>query len=189
MSGKQSSYGTNLLRQIGEGLTFGNAGEFEAMARAGFLTPEYYALNADLERRRKAWAKQNPKAAFAAEIGGSILPGVAGAFVPGGQVGTAATLARVGRALDAPVEALMKRAAPRALGALQRSGLGRAAVGVGDELGNGIMYSIGQAPTYADVPRQVLSDLKTNFLTSLGVRGATSGGRRVVQKVKNIKGK
>lgn len=187
---KQSSYGTDLLRQIGEGVSFNNADELEAMARAGFLTPEYYALKEDLERRRGDWAKQNPKVALAAQIGGSMIPGVAGAFVPGGQVGTAATLARVGRALDAPVEALMKRAAPQTLGALQRSRLGRTATAIGDELANGVLYSVGAAPNFAAVPQQILDDLAKNAAMAFGVRTATAGGRRAVRSIaKKVRGR
>jgi hypothetical protein len=195
MPNDQSSYGANLLRQIGRGVSFNTADELEAMARARYGTPEYYALKAKLENQRAAWAEQNPVVSTVAELGGSVVPGVLGAFVPGpGWAATASTGARalslvprVARALDAPAEALMRVAAPRVLGALQQSGklraAGRAALGMTDELLNGAMYSVGEAPTFADVPQQIKDDLAQNFLMSLGVRAATSGGRRIAKPV------
>lgn len=188
----QSSYGANLLRQIGEGVSFGNAAETEALLRAGFLTPEYYALKKDLEDRRSNWAKQNPKAALAADVGGSLVPGVLGAFVPGpGWTATASTgariasaLPRVARALDAPAEAVLRRFAPRVSGGLQQSGLGRTAVTVADEVLNGALRSIGEAPSYSEIMKQVKDDLAKNAAMSLGARTATSGGRRVVKKIR-----
>jgi len=188
----QSSYGANLLRQIGEGVSFGHAAETEALLRAGFLTPEYFALKEKLERGRSNWAKQNPKAALAADVGGSLVPGVLGAFVPGpGWTATAGTgariasaLPRVARALDAPAEAVLRRVAPRVSGGLQQSGLGRTAVTVADEVLNGALRSIGEAPTYSEIPKQVKDDLAKNAAMSLGARTATSGGRRVVKKIR-----
>lgn len=188
----QSSYGANLLRQIGEGVSFGNAAETEALLRAGFMTPEYYALLKDLENRRSNWAKQNPKAALAADIGGSLVPGVLGAFVPGpGWAATASTgarvasvLPRVARVLDAPAEALLRRAAPNALNAVRQSGLGRTAVTVADEVLNGALRSVGEAPSLSEIPKQVKDDLAKNTAMALGARTATSGGRRVVRKIR-----
>jgi hypothetical protein len=188
----QSSYGANLLRQIGEGVSFGNAAETEALLRAGFMTPEYYALLKDLENRRSNWAKQNPKAALAADLGGSLVPGVLGAFVPGpGWAATASTgarvasvLPRVARALDAPAEALLRRAAPNALNAVRQSGLGRTAVTVADEVLNGALRSVGEAPSLSEIPKQVKDDLAKNTAMALGARTATSGGRRVVRKIR-----
>jgi hypothetical protein len=188
----QSSYGANLLRQIGEGVSFGNAAETEALLRAGFMTPEYYALKAKLERGRSNWAKQNPKAALAADVGGSLVPGVLGAFVPGpGWAATASTgarlasaLPRFARALDAPAEAVLRRVAPRVSGGLQQSGLGRTAVTVADEVLNGALRSVGEAPTYSEIPKQVKDDLAKNTAMALGARGVTSGGRRVVRKIR-----
>jgi hypothetical protein len=194
----QSSYGANLLRQIGEGVSFGNAAETEALLRAGFLTPEYFALKEKLERGRSNWAKQNPKAALAADVGGSLVPGVLGAFVPGpGWTATASTgariasaLPRVARALDAPAEAVLRRFAPRISGGLQQSGLGRTAVTVADEVLNGALRSIGEAPSYSEIMKQVKDDLAKNTAMALGARGVTSGGRRVGRAVvKKVKGK
>jgi hypothetical protein len=194
----QSSYGANLLRQIGEGVSFGNAAETEALLRAGFLTPEYYALKKDLEDRRSGWAKQNPKAALAADVGGSLVPGVLGAFVPGpGWAATASTgarvasvLPRVARALDAPAEALLRRTAPNALNAVRQSGLGRTALTVADEVLNGALRSVGEAPTYSEILKQVKDDLAKNTAMALGARTATSGGRRGVRFVaKKVRGK
>ena len=202
MPNDQSSYGANLLRQIGQGVSFGSTDELEALWRSGVLGQgEYAKLKADVERRRKAWAAKNPGVAFGAEVGASIVPGVLGAFVPGpGWAATASTGARilstvprVARALDAPLTAIARRAAPRVLGALEGSGLartaGRTALAVGDELANGVMYSIGQAPTRAEIQQQVKDDLGTNFVTSLGARAVTSGGKRVAAKIVKKKAK
>jgi hypothetical protein len=194
----QSSYGANLLRQIGEGVSFGNAAETEALLRAGFLTPEYFALKEKLERGRSNWAKQNPKAALAADVGGSLVPGVLGAFVPGpGWAATASTgarlasaLPRFARALDAPAEAVLRRVAPGVSGGLQQSGLGRTAVTVADEVLNGALRSVGEAPSYSEIMKQVKDDLAKNTAMALGARGVTSGGRRVGRAVvKKVKGK
>lgn len=189
MAGNQSSYGANLLRQFGQGLTFGTSDELEAAFRAGILRQGDYAkLKADLERKRQQWADQNKTAATIAELGGAIVPGVAGAFVPGGQAATASTgvrLARAARALDAPLEAAMARFGPGALAAAQRSKLGRLGVSLGDELLNGAMYSVGQAPTLAAIPGQVSSDALSNLAVSLGLRGVTGGGGMAVRRIRN----
>lgn len=188
-----SSYGANLLRQFGQGLTFGTSDELEALFRSGVLGEgQYRQLKAQLERQREQWAEQNKKAATAAEIGGALVPGLVGAFVPGGQgatVGTGARIARAARAFDAPLEATLRRVAPSALNVFSRSKPGRFAVSVGDELLNGMMYSVGQAPTLADVPGQVADDAWENLAVSLGIRGATGAagktGRFAVDKYKN----
>jgi hypothetical protein len=188
MSGNQPSYGANLLRQFGQGLTFGTSDELEAAFRAGILGQGDYAkLKANLENQRQRWADQNQPAATIAELGGAIIPGVAGAFVPGGQAATASTglrVARAARALDAPLEAALHRFAPRALGALQGSKLGALATSLGDEMINGAMYSVGQAPTMSDAPKQVVDDALNNLIVSLGIRTATGGGGLAVRKLR-----
>lgn len=165
----------NATRQFAEGLTFGNAAELEALLRSGLGQGEYAKIKAELERRRQAWANKNPVSSTVAELGGSALPGIAGAFIPGGQAGTVATVGRVARAVDAPLERLMARYSPAVLEALQKRFAGRMAVGLGDEVANGALYSAGQAPTMQDIPKQIENDLIPNVLMSLGVRGGTEG--------------
>lgn len=165
----------NAARQFTEGLTFGNAAELEALLRSGLGQGEYAKIRAELDRRRKAWADKNPLPATVAELGGSAVPGIAGAFIPGGQAGTIATVGRVARAVDAPLERLMARYSPAALAALQKRFAGRMAVGLGDEVANGALYSVGQAPTMQDIPKQIEEDLIPNILMSLGVRSGTEG--------------
>lgn len=177
----------NTLRQFGEGLTFGNAGELEALVRAGMGQGNYAKIKAELERQRKAWAEKNPYPAGVAELAGSAVPGIVGAVIPGGQVGTVATVGRLARAVDAPLERLMARYSPGALQALQKRFAGRMAVGLGDEAINGALYSVGQAPTRQDIQKQVEDDLLNNMLMSLGVRGATEGIGFGVKKVRQRK--
>lgn len=173
----QGSYFGNAVRQFGQGLTFGTSDELEAAIRAaaGGDLGRYRQIKNELERQRKGWAAKNPGAATVAEIGGSVIPGVVGAFVPGGQAGTVATAGRIARAVDAPLERMLARYGPQALAALQKSRVGRLAVGVGDEAANGALYSVGQAETMRDAPQQVRDDLLQNTLMSLGLRGGTEG--------------
>jgi hypothetical protein len=183
MGQDQGSFLGNVLRQVGEGVSFGNASEFEAAIRAaaGGDLGRYRQIMNELERQRKGWAAKNPVTSTVAEIGGSIIPGVVGAFVPGGQVGTVATAGRIARAVDAPLERLLARYGPQALAALQKSRMGRIAVGVGDEAANGALYSVGQAETLRDAPQQIKDDLLQNTLMSLAVRGGTEGVKRYRQ--------
>jgi hypothetical protein len=183
MGQDQGSYLGNAVRQFGQGLTFGTSDELEAAIRAaaGGNFDRYRQIKNELERQRKGWAAKNPVTSTVAEIGGSIVPGVVGAFVPGGQAGTVATAGRIARAVDAPLERLLARYGPQALAALQKSRMGRIAVGVGDEVANGALYSVGQAETLRDAPQQVRDDLLQNTLMSLGVRGGTEGVKRYRQ--------
>jgi hypothetical protein len=79
---------------------------------------------------------------------------------------------------------VLRRVAPRVSGGLQQSGLGRTAVTVADEVLNGALRSVGEAPTYSEIPKQVKDDLAKNTAMALGARGVTSGGRRVVRKIR-----
>lgn len=185
----------NAVRQFGEGLTFGNADELEALVRAAARSApalyqgnmgEYQKIKAELERQRKAWAEKNTYRASAAELAGSAVPGIVGAFTPGGQGATAATLGRLARVVDAPVEQFLARYGPKALQALQRRLPGRLAVGVGDEALNGMLYSVGQAESYKDIPQQIKDDLLQNTLMSLGVRLGTEGAAKAGRPVKNF---
>lgn len=176
-----SSNRANVVRQFGEGLSFGNAAELEALLRSGLGQGEYAKIRDALELQRKEWAKKNPYPSGAAEIVGSAIPGLVGAFIPGGQAGTVATVGRIARAVDAPLERLMARYSPAALQALQKRFAGRMAVGVGDEAINGALYSVGQAPTREEIPNQVEKDVLENMLISLGVRAGTEGVRSGVK--------
>lgn len=179
----------NAVRQFGQGLTFGTSDELEAAIRAAASgdMKQYQRIKAELERQRKGWAEKNPVASTVAEIGGSLVPGVVGAFVPGGQGATASTVGRVARTLDAPLERLLARYGPKALAAMQSSRRGRMAVGLGDELLTGAAYSAGQAETMGDVPKQVQEDALWNALMSLGVRGGTEGVGFGVKKYRQRK--
>lgn len=183
------NYWANASRQFGQGLTFGFSDELEAAIRAasGGDLARYQAIKANLEQQRKQWEAANPKAAIAAETGGMLVPGLVGAFVPGGQGATLGALARTARILDAPAERLLARAAPRALSALQSKPLGRLAVGLADEVGNGAVYSVGQAPRMRDIPQQVTDDARDNILGSLAVRGASSGAGALARKMRKRK--
>jgi len=172
----------NAVRQFGQGLTFGTSDELEALVRSAMGQGDRAKIKAELERQRKAWADKNPVSSTIAELGGSAIPGIVGAFVPGGQVGTAATIGRVARAVDAPMERLLAKYGPKALEALQKSRLGRGAVGLTDEVLNGMLYSIGQAPTKEEIPQQIKDDLLQNAIMSLLVRGGTEGGGLAVKK-------
>jgi hypothetical protein len=79
---------------------------------------------------------------------------------------------------------LLRRAAPNALNAVRQSGLGRTAVTVADEVLNGALRSVGEAPSLSEIPKQVKDDLAKNTAMALGTRTATSGGRRVVRKIR-----
>ena len=176
----------NAVRQFGQGLTFGTSDELEALVRSGLGQGDYAKIKAELERQRKAWADKNPYSSSAAELAGSAVPGIVGAFTPGGQGATVATLGRVARAVDAPLERLLARYGPKALQALQKRLPGRLAVGVGDEALNGMLYSVGQAESYKDIPQQIKDDLLQNTLMSLGVRLGTEGAAKVGKPVKNF---
>lgn len=183
----QGSYLGNAFRQFGQGLTFGTSDEMEAFARSGGDMARYRQIKAELERQRKAWADKNPVPATIAELGGSVVPGLAGAFIPGGQGATLATAGRIARAVDAPLERLLARYGPQALAALQKSPVGRMAVGLGDEAANGALYSVGQADTLQDAPQKIKDDLLQNTLMSLAVRGGTEGVGFGVKKYRKRK--
>lgn len=176
----------NDVRQFGQGLTFGTSDELEALVRSGLGQGDYAKIKAELERQRKEWASNNTYRASAAELVGSAVPGIVGAFTPGGQGATVATLGRVARAIDAPVEQFLARYGPKALQALQRRLPGRLAVGVGDEVLNGMLYSIGQAENYEGIPQKIKDDLLQNTLMSLGVRLGTEGAAKFGKPVKNF---
>lgn len=187
------NYWSNAGRQFGQGLTFGFGDEAEAAIRAmanGDLN-KYRAIKAQIEQQRQQWAQQNPYAAMGAETAGALVPGVIGAFVPGGQAATASSLGRLGqvaRAMDAPLERAVARVAPRALQAAQNSKLGRLAVGLGDEMLTGAAQSAGEAGGVSDIGDKIREDALGNAVGSLGVRGATEAGGLAVKKFKN-KGK
>lgn len=174
---------------MGQGLTFGFSDEGEAALRAlaQFDPAQYRAIKDRIEAQRRAWAEANPGTAMGAETVGALVPGVVGAFVPGGQAATAGTLARIARVMDAPVERFAARVAPRALSALQSSRLGRLAVGVADETATGAAQSAGEARTTQDIPQAVQEAAPMNALASLAVRGATGAGGLAVKRIRKGK--
>jgi hypothetical protein len=173
------SYAGNVGRSILEGLTFNNAGELEAAARAYLLRQgDYRDLKADVERDYSRFKSRNPGAALAGELGGAIVPGVVGAFVPGGQGATLSTLGRVGRAMAEPVTVVTRRLMPSAGVRLQR------ALPYMDEGLTGIIQSIGSADTMADAPRRIVEDAPYNIAGSLGVRGINVGIKKGASKIR-----
>jgi hypothetical protein len=173
------SYAGNVGRSILEGLTFNNAGELEAAARAYLLRQgDYRDLKSDVERDYSRFKSRNPGAALAGELGGAIVPGVVGAFVPGGQGATLSTLGRVGRAMAEPVTVVTRRLMPSAGVRLQR------ALPYMDEGLTGIIQSIGSADTMADAPRRIVEDAPYNIAGSLGVRGINVGIKKGASKIR-----
>lgn len=185
-----AGYFGNLLRSVGEGLTFNNAGEVEAGFRA--LANQRNLSLSDLQRRYRntkrqvegdyaKWGEKNPLMKLGGEFGGMLVPGVIGAFVPGGQTATAATAARgasliprVARVMAEPVTVAMERYAPRVAANLASRGtLARMLLPVADEALTGAVQSVGSADTMADAPDLVAAQLPENIAGSLAVRGAT----------------
>ena len=176
---KPASYSGNVARSVLEGLTFNNAGELEAAARAYLLRQgKYRDLKTDVEKDYGGFKNKNPGTALAANLAGAIVPGVVGAFVPGGQGATLSTIGRIGRAMAEPVTVATRRLLPNAGVRLQR------ALPYLDEGLTGIVQSIGSANTYADAPRQIAEDAPYNIAGSLGVRGVNVGIKKGVDRVR-----
>ena len=198
MAGEASAgYGGNLGRSLLEGLTFNNAGELEAALRAAAaqrnisldeLMRRYRDTKAQVVGDHQRWIEKNPRADLAANFAGMLVPGVVGAFVPGGQGATAAAatrgasfLPRVARAMAEPVTVMAERFAPSAAANLaSRGALGRLALPLADEMLTGAVQSVGSADTLAEAPDRVASELLENAIGSLAVRGVTAGGKRVI---------
>lgn len=78
------SKGEEIARAGAQGLTLGFADELEAALRTGSISgAEYESLRNQLRAKQEAFAKENPKTALAAEIGGGLI-------MPFGMAGTAA---------------------------------------------------------------------------------------------------
>ena len=166
----------NGTRSFFEGLTFNNAGEIEAAIRAaaaqrGLSVDEflrnYRSNKTQIEGDYSKWSEANPGPSLAGEFAGALLPGIVGAFVPGGQGATASTVARAGRAMAEPLTMAVERYLP-SLAA--KRGM-PTALAIGDELGTGIVQSVGAADTMEDAPDRIVSDLPENLGFSLAVRG------------------
>lgn len=180
------NYFGNLARAVGAGLTFNTADEMEAFVRALAQgdPARYRALKNQINENYGRWAEANPKADLAAQLGGALIPGVAGMFVPGGQAATASTaarfggaLARAGRAMAEPVTVAMERFAPRGAAAFSRFAPGVSPFA--DEMLTGAIQSAGGADTLSDIPENVVGDLPANAAFSLGVRGLNEGAKKV----------
>lgn len=179
----------NGTRSFFEGLTFNNAAEIEAFIRAVAQgdPDKYRALKAQIEGDYDKWSEANPGPSLAGEFAGALLPGIVGAAVPGGQAATASTvargaplLARVGRAMAEPVTMAVERYAPSL--AVKR-GM-PTAMALADELGTGVVQSVGAAETLDDAPDRVLSDLPENLAFSLAVRGGNVALKPVASAAK-----
>jgi hypothetical protein len=179
----------NSARSVLEGLTFNNAAEMEAFIRAVARgNPGMYRqLKQQLDADYAKWSEENPKASLTGEFAGALLPGIVGAFLPGGQAATAsaagrgaALLPRLGtaaRAMAEPVTLAAERVAP---GLMAKRGV-PTALAIADELGTGIVQSVGNADTLEDAPERIMAELPENVAFSLGVRGVTAGGKPLVR--------
>lgn len=179
----------NGLRSIAEGLTFNNAAESEALARAvadgdwkNFWN-NYRQHKNNIESGYSKWAERNPGASFGGEFAGALVPGIVGAFVPGGQGATLSTVGRVGRAMAEPLTMAAERYLPNL--AVKR-GM-PTALALADELGTGVVQSIGAAENMDEAPERILTDLPENLGFSLAVRGATASPiRRGAKKALSV---
>jgi hypothetical protein len=174
--------GVNALRSVGQGMTFGTSDAAEAYLRSLLSGDKYYDVKDRIEGEREAWAAANPGYDLMAQMAGGVVPGLVGAFVPGGQAGAIGALARIARIADAPVERALARFAPGAAGKLAAAWPGRVAVGLGDEMLTGVATSAGQAKTDEDIPAAIVRDAPLNALMALGARGATEGAGYAVRK-------
>lgn len=169
----------NGARSILEGLTFNNAAELEAFIRAMAQgdPAKYRALKTQIEGGYDKWSEANPGLSLAGEFTGALVPGIVGAYIPGGQGATAAAagrgaalLPRIGTAARAMAEPLTM-AVERYLPSLAAKRGMPTALAIGDELGTGIVQSVGAADTMEDAPDRIVSDLPENLGFSLAVRG------------------
>lgn len=195
MAGNLGNFGRSII----EGLTFNNAGETEAALRA--LAAQRNMSWADFQRRYRntkrqvegdyeRWGNQHPGWKLGGELGGAIIPGVVGAFTPGGQAATVGALGRVGtigRAMAEPVTLAVERLAPRVAKRVAATRVGRFAVPLADEMLTGVASSIGQAKTTKDIPNQTASDFLWNLGNALAVRGANVGGGKLYRAYKGRK--
>lgn len=180
------------IRSIAEGLTFNNADEIEAFIRAaaGGDLSRYRALHDQIDRQYKQWASDNPGKALTGEMAGAFLPGLAAAFVPGGQGVSAAAaptvarglsvIPRAARALAEPVSMAVEHYLPRLAQSVANApgALRRLALPLADEIATGAVQSFGSASNLTDAPGQVLSELPGNIAASLGIRGLNAATKK-----------
>lgn len=84
----ESSYGANLTRTVGQGLSFGFGDEIEAGLRSGFgMTGDYSDIRDDIRGGIQQFSEDNPKTAFGAELGGGLLTGGLGGAKALGAMG------------------------------------------------------------------------------------------------------
>lgn len=186
------------LRSIAEGLTFNNAAELEAMLRSAAGQGRYRDLQTRIQSDYDRWAKANEGKALAGELAGAIVPGVVGAFTPGGQGATVsaggralAVLPRIGRAMAEPVSMAVSRFVPRLNRVVQAAPryVRGTVMPVLDELATGVAQSIGDAPTLREAPQQVAEDALDNLVFSLSVRGVNEAGGKARAAYRSRKGK
>jgi hypothetical protein len=169
----------NTARSVGQGLTFGTADEIEAFLRSLAGREGYRDIKNRIEADRMAFAEANPGTSISAELAGAALPGLIGAFVPGGQGATLGALSRAARVMDAPVEAMLARMAPNVLRGLQARLPGRLGVGIADEVVTGAGQSAGRADTTEDIPAAIADEALLNAAGALAVRGGTEGVKKL----------
>jgi hypothetical protein len=165
----------NALREFGQNASFGTTDEAEAFIRAMLAGGGYYATKKRIEDERSAWGDANPGYRMGAGLAGGLVPGLAGAVIPGGQVGAIGALGRVARVLDAPVERALARMSPKMLERLSAKFLPRVALGTADEVATGAVQSAGQAETPDDILSTVIENTPSNAKQALAMRIATEG--------------
>ena len=159
-------------RAFASGLTFAFNDEAEAALRAlAQLDPSAYRREvAKIRAEQRAYEEAHPLEALAFEAGGMLLPSVALAFAPGGQIASGARLAALADKYP--------RAAQAAYRGAQRLGpTGAAAIPVA---GGATAYGVGAADTMGDIPRSVAEEMAFG----LGVYGAVPGGRAVYRRAR-----
>lgn len=149
----------NAARSFGQGLTYGYGDEIEAALRAAAQgDPRRYRMLRDqIRQQQTAYSEINPGAAASLEMAGML-----------------------GGAMLTP-----SMAAPRALGALSRA-LPRATpnvaklVGNGlDAIGQGALYSAGQASETQNIPQTIVEEAPLNILGFGVMSGLGAGAKRL----------
>ena len=179
-----AGYAGNLGRSVLEGLTFNNAAELEAAIRAaaGGDMSRYRQLKQAIDQNYGQWGEQHVAPRMLGELGGAAIPGLVGAFIPGGQGATLGAVSKGARMVAEPLTALAERYTPRVLESLTQRAprLMNLAMPLGDEMVTGALQSVGSAPTMADAPRTVAEEAPLNLGLSLASRGLTDRAKRAL---------
>lgn len=179
-----AGYAGNLGRSVLEGLTFNNAAELEAAIRAaaGGDMSRYRQLKQAIDQNYGQWGEQHVAPRMAGELGGAAIPGLVGAFIPGGQGATLGAVSRGARMAAEPLTVLAERYAPRMLESLTQRAprLMNVAMPLADEMVTGALQAVGSAPTIAEAPRTVVEEAPLNLGLSLVSRGLTDRAKRAL---------